>query len=311
MSTKLSKVIITGGTGLIGKELVKKLLRQGIETTLLTRNTTIAYKNKIQATHIEESDYSDPNQLQNIINGQNAVVHMVGANLSAKRWDNKYRKIIYESRITSTKNIVLAIERCKTKPTLLVTLSAVGIYGDRGNELLSENSEYGNDFLAHLCKDWEREAERVEFLGIRRVSLRIGLVLSKDGGVLKKLLLPFKLFAGGSLGDGNQWFPWIHIQDVIDIIDFVLNNESINGAVNCAAPGIVRMKDFSRTLGKTINRPSYINVPKFALRIISGQIADTAVSGQQISVEKLLKAGYQFKFNELEGALKNLLNKSH
>ena len=301
------KIIITGGTGLLGSKLGIKLSREGNEITLLTRNTSQAREELIWAKHIKEWDYTKPEQWKNIIDGKDAVVHLAGANLSAKRWSDNYKKIIYESRINSTRNIVNVIKSCEVRPKVLITVSAVGIYGNRNDELLNENSKPGIDFLANLCKDWEEEAEKVENYHVRRVTLRLGIVLSREGGMLKKLLPSFKLFVGGSIGTGNQWIPWIHIKDATDIVDFVIKNDSVSGVFNCGAPGIVRMKDFTETLGRIINRPAYFRIPKFVLRMVLGEIADTIVSSQRISIEKLLGTGYNFKFGELESALKNLL----
>jgi len=301
------KIIITGGTGLLGSKLGIKLSREGNEITLLTRNTSQTREELIWAKHIKEWDYTKPEQWKNIIDGKDAVVHLAGANLSAKRWSDNYKKIIYNSRINSTRNIVNAIKSCEVRPKVLITVSAVGIYGNRNDELLNENSKPGIDFLANLCKDWEEEAEKVENYHVRRVTLRLGIVLSREGGMLKKLLPSFKLFVGGSIGTGNQWVPWIHIRDVIEIIEFALKNDSLYGPVNCAAPGIVRMNDFAKTLGRILHRPSYLHIPKFIISIVSGEIADTAVSGQRISIEKLIGTGYKFIFGKLESALKNLL----
>ena len=303
------KIILTGSTGLIGFKLGSKLADEGNEITLFTRNITPVRETIQWASNILEWDYTKPNLWQNYIEGKDAVIHLAGANLGGKRWNNHYKKIIYDSRITSTKNIVNVINACNEKPKVFITASAVGIYGNRCDELISENSTYGNDFLANLCKDWEKEAEKVESSFVRRVSLRLGIVLSKKSGMLKELLLPFKLFAGGPLGNGKQWVPWLHIRDAVDIIEFALSNNSLSGAVNCGAPGIVRMKDFAKILGKIIHRPSYLHIPKFILRIVAGEIANTAVSSQRISIGKLMESGYQFKHPYLEDALKDLLNK--
>ena len=301
------KIVLTGGTGLIGSKLGLRLSNEGNEITLFTRNVKLAEKNQSWVSHIKKWDYNNPEQWKNSIGGIDAIVNLVGANLSAKRWSENYKKIIYNSRVISTRNMVNAISTCKVKPKAFITVSAVGIYGDKGDEILSENSNYGDDFLANLCKDWENEAAKVDSLGVRRVTLRIGIVLSTNGGMLKKLLLPYKLFLGGKLGNGNQWLPWIHIQDVINIIEFALTNDSLTGVVNCCAAGIVKMKDFAKTFGNIVHRPSYLCIPKFIIRIVLGEIANTAVSSQRISIEKLLAAGYKFKFPELENALKNLL----
>ena len=262
------KIVLTGGSGLIGNKLGIKLSGNGHEVTILTRNQSLAQINQTWANQIKEWNYANPEQWKNFIDEKDAIVNLVGANLSAKRWSKNYKKIIYDSRVISTRNMVNAISTCKVKPRALITVSAVGIYGDRGDEILSENSNYANDFLAILCKDWENEAAKVESLGVRRVTLRIGIVLSTEGGMLKKLLLPYKLFLGGKLGNGNQWFPWIHIQDIINIIEFALANDSLTGVINCCAPGIVKMKDFAKTFGRIIHRPSYLFIPKFIIKII-------------------------------------------
>jgi uncharacterized protein (TIGR01777 family) len=161
--------------------------------------------------------------------------------------------------------------------------------------------------MANICKDWEKEAEKVEQYGVRRVSVRTGLVMQKDEGVLKKMLLPFKLFIGGPLGSGRQWFPWIHIDDIVGIYLQAIDNENMSGAINGASPGIVTMKEFAKTLGKVLRRPSLFPVPKIAMKIVAGEVANYAVMSQRTSVDKILKAGYKFKFENLEEALSNLL----
>jgi len=161
--------------------------------------------------------------------------------------------------------------------------------------------------MAKICKDWEAEAQKVEQFGVRRISIRTGLVLVKDEGLLKQLYLPFKLFAGGPLAGGKQWFPWIHLDDIVRVYLLAVDNETITGAINAASPGIVRMKEFVRNLGKVLNRPSIFPIPKFAMKIVAGEVADYAVMSQRTSVEKIIKSGYKFKFEELEVALKDLL----
>jgi uncharacterized protein len=183
----------------------------------------------------------------------------------------------------------------------------VGIYGNRYDEVLDEKSSLGNDFMSDICKDWEKESEKAEQYGVRRVSIRTGLVMQKDEGVLKKMLLPFKIFIGGPLGSGRQWFPWIHIDDIVGIYLQAIDNENISGAVNGASPGIETMREFAKTLGKVLRRPSLFPVPKFAMKIAAGELGEYAVMSQRTSVEKILKAGYKFKFEVLEEALHSLL----
>ena len=175
------------------------------------------------------------------------------------------------------------------------------------SSFLFVTSSPGNDFLANLCKDWEKEAGKVEELGVRRVSIRTGLVLMKDEGVLKQMLLPFKLFIGGPLGNGRQWFPWIHVDDIVGIYLHAIDNLKVTGAINGASPGIVTMKEFAKQFGKVLNRPSLFPVPKFALKLVAGELGEYAVMSQRTSVEKILNAGYKFKFENLKEALRDIL----
>ncbi len=250
-----------------------------------------------------------PEEWKDYLNETDSVIHLAGTNLGAKRWNNEFKKELFNSRIESTRQLVNEIKKCRDKPKSFVTASAVGYYGDGGDEVLIEKSNPGKDFLSNLCYEWEKEAEKIEDQNVRRVSLRIGLTLSSEGGVLKKLLPPFKIFLGGPLGNGKQWFPWIHIEDLINIIIHAIKTDSLLGPVNIASPGIVRMNDFATSIGKVLQRPSFFQVPKFILKIAVGEFADAIISGQKVSVDKLLKSGFNFRFADLENALKNLLNK--
>ena len=303
------KIILTGATGLVGNNLFPKLDNEKHQIIIFSRNPERAEKILQGAAEYVYFDYNKPGSWQKYLENSQAVIHLAGANLAGKRWSDSYKKVIYDSRIISTKRMVQAIGECTAKPKVFIHSSAVGIYGDRGDEELTESSLKGNDFLANLCSDWESEAKEVEKLNVRRVSLRIGIVLSKEGGALKQFITPFKLFLGGPLGNGKQWFPWIHIDDLTNIILYSLENESIKGAVNCASPGIVTMKDFANTLGKILKRPAVFPAPKFALKIIIGEMADAIVAGQKIAVDKLLDTGFQFEFENLDEALKDLLKK--
>ena len=197
------------------------------------------------------------------------------------------------------------------KPKAFICASAVGFYGNRGDDYLSEDEEPADNYLAKLCTDWEKEAEKVENFGVRRVSVRTGLVLSKDEGLLKQMVPAFKLFLGGYLGNGRQWFPWIHIDDIAEIYLHAIDNESagsgLSGAVNAASPGIVRMKEFANVLGKVLQRPSLFPIPKFTVKLLKGELGDYVMDSQKVAVNKLLQNGYKFKFENLEKALRNIL----
>lgn len=303
----MKKIIITGATGSIGRNLAQKLTARGDEVIVFTRNPEIAKQKLPTIENFVNWEYERLPEWMNELNGVDAVIHLAGANLGAKRWNEKYKKIIYDSRIISTRNLVEAIKQAEKKPKAFICSSAVGIYGDRYDEVLDENSSLGDDFMANICKDWEKEAEKVEQYGVRRVSIRTGLVLLKDEGVLNKMLLPFKLFIGGPLGSGKQWFPWIHIDDIVGIYLYTIDNENIFGAINGVSPGIVTMKEFAKTLGKVLRRPSLFPVPKLSMKIAAGEIAEYAIMSQRTSAEKIIKAGYNFKFENLEEGLKSLL----
>ena len=302
------KIIITGATGSIGRRLVQKLTSRGDEVTIFTRNLNNAQKKIANPSKYVKWDFERLNDWKNELNGADIVVHLAGANLGAKRWNDEYKKLAYESRIISTRNLVEAIKTVEQKPKAFICSSAVGIYGNRYDEVLDETSPLGNDFLANLCNDWEKEAQKVEQFGVRRVSLRTGLVLIKDEGVLKQMLLPFRLFIGGPLGNGRQWFPWIHIDDIVGIYLHAIDNQNVTGAINGASPGIVRMNEFAKALGKVLKRPSLFPIPKFAIKLVAGELGEFAVMSQRTSVDKILRAGYEFKFNNLENSLKNIIN---
>jgi uncharacterized protein (TIGR01777 family) len=303
----MKKFIITGATGSIGRNLVQELVARGDKVIVFTRNPEIAKNKMANATKYVKWAYDCIDTWLNELNDVDAVVHLAGVNLGAERWNEEYKKLAYDSRIISTRNLVEAIKSVEEKPKVFICASAVGYYGNRYDEVLDEESLPGNDYMANLCKDWEAEASKVEQYGVRRISVRTGLVLSKDEGVLEQLYLPFKLFIGGPLSTGRQWFPWIHIDDIVGIYLHLIDNESIQGPVNAASPGIVQMKEFAKTFGKVLKRPSLFPVPKFALKLVAGELGEYAVMSQRTSVEKITKSGYKFKFENLEEALRKLL----
>ena len=303
----MKKIVITGATGLIGRILARKLSASGQEITIFTRNPEKVDRNLVSSTKIVKWDYKKPEEWEQHLNGKDTVVHLAGANLGAKRWNKEYKKLAYESRIISTRKLVEAISSLDLKPKVFICSSAVGYYGNRGDDYLSEDEEPADNFLAELCADWEKEAANVETLGVRHVSIRTGLVLSKDEGLLKQMIPSFKLFLGGYLGNGRQWFPWIHIDDIVGIYQNAIENETITGPLNGASPGIVRMRQFAKTLGRILHRPSFLPIPKFAIKLLKGELGNYTTDSQRVLMSKLLNSGYKFKYDNLEIALRDLL----
>lgn len=301
------KIIITGATGLIGRKLSDELYKSGYEIIVFSRDSGRAKEILKKDYAYVDWNYRNPEKWNNKIADADAIIHLAGINLFAKRWNNEFKNEIITSRRETTKSLSDAIKNSSNKPKVFISASGVGYYGDGGNEILTENSPAGNDFLAEVCKVWESEAAEVESVGVRRVSIRTGIVLSTEDGALKRMLVPFKLFVGGPLGNGKQWFPWIHIDDIVGIYKYAVENENLSGAVNAASPNICTMKEFAKTLGKVLNRPSFFSVPKFALKLAIGEAGNVVLMGQRVSVEKLLSSEYKFKFENLEEALKDLL----
>lgn len=303
------KIVITGASGLIGKKLVTALTNRGDNVIVFTRNLDRSKSILSMAKSFVKWDYNQNQNWQEYIEGANAVVHLAGVNLFAKRWDKDFKKLIIKSREKSTNSLVNVINQCKVKPEMFVSASGVGYYGDQQETILNENSPKGKDFLSDVCYLWESEATKVEESGVRRVSIRTGIVLSTKDGALKQMLLPFKLFVGGPLGNGNQWFPWLHIDDIVGIYMHAIDTSYVNGSINAASPHMVRMKEFAKTLGKILNRPSSFPVPQFVLKTLVGEAAEVVTASQRIVVKKLLDSGYRFAFPHLEAALRNLLDK--
>lgn len=301
------RVVVTGATGLIGKKLVKELVKRNDEVIVFSRDAEKAKSIFPNVKEFVEWDYRKDELLKTKFENSNAVVHLAGINLFAKRWDVEFKKSVLESRQLSTKNLVDTIKCCNNKPEVFISASGIGYYGDCGDSILTEESSAGKDFLADVCKVWESEARKIEQLGVRSVQIRTGLVLSAEDGALKQMLPAFKLFIGGPLGSGKQWASWLHIDDIVGIYIHSIDCKELSGAVNAASPIPVKMKQFTKTLGQVLNRPSLFPVPKFILRIAVGEAAEVVTASQRIDIKKLLKSGYNFKFTLLDKAFKDLL----
>ena len=298
---------ITGATGLIGSALCRALIQNNHQVLLLARRPEKARQQFPSAQSIVWDARSGAVE-ESSLEGLDAVVHLAGEPIAAGRWNPKRKKAIRESRVEGTRNLVDVLSRLKNSPRVLISGSAIGYYGAGGDEPLEESDQAGGDFLAELCRQWESEAQRAAESGVRVVLLRTGLVLSTEGGALPRMLPPFRMFVGGPLASGRQWMSWIHIQDQVEAIQYVMAHDDIEGPVNLTAPNPVTNEEFSKTLAKALARPALFRVPALALRVLFGEMARLLlISGQRVIPKKLEQAGYQFRFPELKGALAALL----
>lgn len=299
------KVIITGGSGFIGQALTAALLQKGYRVSILD----LIPPPKNDGPLRKQVDFFKVDLMeelpQELFKDTQAIIHLAGKNLFG-RWNKQVKESIYQSRILGTKNLVTVLEKLPERPKVLVSASAVGIYGDRGEEELDESSALSSDFLARVCMDWEKEARVAEKFGVRTVQIRTAPVLG-TGGLLSKLLPIYKLGLGGPIASGQQWFPWVHIKDIVNIYIFALENENLKGPVNTCSPEQVRNKEFSSILAKVIKRPHFLRVPKWSLKLLFNDLADFIVASQKVYPKKLLAAGYKFSFPHLKQALENIL----
>ena len=303
------KVIITGGTGLIGSALAHSLVKDGHEVVVLTRNASKPDKSLPTAARLVQWDAKTGEGWYTEAEGADAIVNLAGANISPQGglWTDSRKKIIRESRTNAGKAVVDAIKRTTHKPKALLQSSAIGYYGVHDDEIITETSPTGSDFLASVCRDWEASTAEVESMGVRRVLLRTGVVFAKEGGALPVLTLPFKLFAGGPVGSGKQYLSWIHLDDEINAIRLLLEDSTAHGAYNLTAPNPVCQKDFAKVVGKVLNRPSFMPAPAFAIKLALGEAATFALDGQRVLPKALEDKRFEFRFPNLEGALRDLL----
>lgn len=296
------KVLVTGSTGLVGTAVGNELAREGHTVCRLIRPVSTVAGGAKEGFDVAWNPATG--QLGGAGVGADAVVNLAGASIAGGRWTKARKQLLRTSRIDTTRALVGALAKMNARPRVLVSASAIGIYGDRGDERLTEESEPGTDFLAGLAQDWEAEALKAEALGIRVVLTRFGIVLARHGGALAKMLLPFKLGVGGSLGSGKQWMSWITLEDVVGAVRFAIENGSVRGAVNVVAPQPVQNAEFTQALAKALRRPGLFPAPAFVLRLALGEMADALLlSSQRVSTQKLQGLGYQFRFPEVPSAL--------
>jgi uncharacterized protein (TIGR01777 family) len=280
------KVMISGSSGLVGSALKYRLLKQGDEVIPLPRT----YEKRI--------DFS----------GVDAVVHLAGESIAAGRWSAEKKKRIEDSRVIGTRQLSDQLAASSCQPNVFICASAIGFYGDRDNESLDESSEPGTGFLPDVCQKWENSTQSARDAGIRTVHIRTGIVLSSDGGALRKMLMPFKMGGGGIIGDGNQYMSWISLEDEVEIIRYLINHPDLSGPINLVAPNPVTNREFTKTLGKVLKRPTITPMPAFAARVLFGEMADALLlSSTRVYPEILVQSGYEFRHATLESALRSAI----
>ncbi|HTM49722.1 MAG TPA: TIGR01777 family oxidoreductase [Bryobacteraceae bacterium] len=296
-------ITITGATGFVGRRLIARLGEEPHQLHVLARSTAVRFGDTAVWISRWDPEKEDPPE-ESLINAD-AVVHLAGEPV-AQRWTPEAKKRILDSRVQGTRRLVNALSTRSKRPAALICSSAVGIYGSRGGEVLTESSAPGSGFLADVCKEWEEQARLAESLGIRVARIRTGIVLGKGGGALRKMLPPFKAFLGGRIGSGDQWMSWIHIDDLVGIISHALRNP-ISGAFNGTAPNPVTNAEFTRQLASVLGRPAVFPVPGFALKALFGEMAEMLLGGQKALPRAAEAAGYKFRYRDLEPALADIL----
>lgn len=294
-------VLVTGGTGFVGNILVNLLCARSDRITIVTRHPERARTARAGVSF--ERWLPDVSRFD-------AIVHLAGEPIAAKRWSAEQKRVIVSSRVDKTHELVTAIGKCTNRPRVLVSASAVGYYGERGENELSESASGADDFLGSLCTRWEAAARGAEAHGVRVVSPRIGIVLGRFGGVLAKAAPVWKLGLGGPLGPRRSWFPWVHVSDLARFCLFAIDHDEVRGAYNLVAPGIVRQGEFATTLGRVLSRPAILPVPKFALKLALGEVADAICASQRVVPERTLASGFTFQHPTLQAALANALQRA-
>jgi uncharacterized protein (TIGR01777 family) len=298
------KILISGASGLVGRALAGVLRAQAHQVTRLVRPGSAASADDISW------DPSAATVDVSAMEGADAVVHLSGASVAGGRWTPARKALLRSSRIDTTRVLVDALASLRQKPRVFVCASAIGCYGDRGDEILTESSAIGTDFLALVVRDWEAEAARAEICGIRTVELRFGVILSAEGGALAAMLRPFKFGMGGRLGSGKQWMSWISLEDAVGVVCSAITDEQLTGPLNVVAPNPLRNAEFTRITAAVLHRPAILATPAFALRIALGEMADgLLLASVRVMPERLLATGYQFRSPELELALRAILDR--
>jgi len=295
------KILITGGTGFVGKQLTSRLIEDGHFMTILTRSMK-GVKGTSPGMSYLEGDPTKRGPWQEAIKNHDAIINLAGASIFSK-WTEEHKKAIRESRVNTTRNIVEGIPSRPERPFTLFSTSAVGYYGFCGDEELVEDSPPGNDFLARIAKEWEEEALKARDKGARVVITRFGIVMGEKGGALSQMIPLFKKYIGGPIGSGKQWFSWVHIKDLAEAFAFLLKHPEISGPINVCSPNPVRNKDLAKALGRALHRPSLIPAPGFIVKLVLGEFGSVILEGQRVIPRKLLNNGFLFQYPEIDKAL--------
>ena len=298
------KILITGGSGFIGSNLAKYFLSRGHKVSAVGRSADQGLIRHESFRYVA-ADTTRPGRWQEEVEETEAVVNLTGATIF-KRWSPDYKKLIYNSRILTTRHLVAALP--ENRAITLCSASGTGYYGNRGDDILKEDDSVGQDFLAQVSRDWEKEALQAAEKGARIAVMRFGVVLGKDGGAMAKMIPAFKMFVGGSLGSGNQWFPWIHLEDLMAAILFILEHRDVSGPLNFCAPNPVRYRELAKTLGEALGRPSFMPLPAFLIRIAMGEFGDIFLGSQRTIPDRLLKYGFSFQHPDIKGAIQAVVN---
>jgi len=295
------RILITGASGLIGTALQRSFDEKGYEMLLASRSEPKSERD-IQWNADTGFAKEDLPRLE----GLDAAIHLAGESISALRWTDEKKKAIRDSRVYGTRTMIETFAQLEKKPKVFISASAIGFYGDRGDDEVTETSAAGDTFLSDVSKEWESESRRAEDMGIRTVLLRNGIVLSKEGGALATMMTPFKLGVGGVVGSGKQWMSWVSLDDVVGIVNYALENENLRGAINVASPNPVTNEEFTKTLGEVLYRPTFLPLPEFAVNLVFGEMGDALlIDSTKVIPKRLLDAGYKFKYPEIKPALEN------
>lgn len=299
------KILVTGSTGLVGTALVRALAKEGHTVCRLVRPTTVV--KPVETDGFQVNWNPTTGELGGAAVGADAVVNLAGASIADGRWSERRKSELRRSRIVTTRALVTALAKMNARPRVLISASATGFYGNRGDEALTEESQPGSDFLSSLAREWEAEAKKAEAIGIRVVLARFGAILARDGGALPRMALPLKIFVGGKIGSGKQWMSWISLDDVVSILRFAIEKNDIRGPVNAISPQPLQNAEFTKILARALHRPALFPAPAFALRLVLGEMADALLlSSQRVVPQKLQQLGFQFQHSDLTGALESV-----